>query len=85
MALIDTQRTASMGALQAATAVKRRALAADPGAAHQPWLLVLDRLLFDIEAELRWLDLCESSLLVPRPRSSGVARAALFRPLEESR
>jgi DNA-binding PadR family transcriptional regulator len=61
--LIDTQRAATMGALQELTALKRVHLAGDPSASGRPWLLVLDRVLFDTEAELRWLEHCEAILL----------------------
>src|SRR6266511_1516280 len=42
------------------------------------WLLVLDAMLFQAEAEVRWLDHCEASLLryTPPPASS------LTRPVE---
>jgi hypothetical protein len=47
-----------MAALQDYTRLKRRATGNDP---HEfAWGLVLDALVFDAEAELRWLDHCES-------------------------
>lgn len=60
--IIDVQRGATMGALQELTAVKRRQIAADPTRVTEPWMLILDRMIFDTEAELRWLDHCESTL-----------------------
>jgi DNA-binding PadR family transcriptional regulator len=60
--LIDTQRGSTMEALQELTAVKRRQIAGDPLRARLPWMLILDRMIFDTEAELRWLDHCESTL-----------------------
>lgn len=68
-AMLDAQRAATMQALQALTALRRRHLAADRSAARQPWMLVLERMVFDTEAELRWLDHCHDTLLpteVPR-------------------
>ncbi|WP_018353551.1 PadR family transcriptional regulator [Longispora albida] len=65
-AVVQTQRTATMRALQEYTRLKSSArLPAD-----LPWLLVLDALIFQAEAEARWLDHCEASLLrypVPAP------------------
>lgn len=61
-AILDAQRAATMLALQALTALRRRSRAAGTAPA-EPWVLVLERLVFDTEAELRWLDHCESTLL----------------------
>jgi DNA-binding PadR family transcriptional regulator len=57
-AVVQAQRSATMRTLQEYTRLKARAeLPAD-----LPWLLVLDAMLFQAEAELRWLDHCEASL-----------------------
>jgi len=61
--IIDVQRGSTMRALQELTAVKRRQLAGDPTRVREPWMLILDRMIFDTESELRWLDHCESTLL----------------------
>ena len=62
-ALIQRQRSATMTALQDYTRLKRTGRASQP---HQPedlaWSLVLDSLVFDAEAEIRWLDHCEARL-----------------------
>ncbi len=62
-ALIQRQRTATMTALQDYTRLKRSGRASRP---DQPedlaWSLVLDSLVFDAEAEIRWLDHCEARL-----------------------
>jgi DNA-binding PadR family transcriptional regulator len=62
-ALIQQQRTATMAALQDYTRLKRSGRASRP---DQPedlaWSLVLDALVFDAEAEIRWLDHCEARL-----------------------
>ena len=56
--IIQTQRGETMRTLQQLTRLK---MDADEGA-DLAWLLVLDRLIFDAEAEARWLDHCESRL-----------------------
>lgn len=53
--VVQKQRTASMKALQDYTQLKRRG-------ADLAWALVLDSLIFQTEAEIRWLDHCEASL-----------------------
>ncbi len=68
--VVQSQRRHSIKALQDYTRLKGRALAGEraPGAAAQPdgadlaWLLVLDQLIFQAEAEVRWLDHCETRL-----------------------
>lgn len=64
-AVIQQQRSATMTALQDYTRLKRRA--ADPASgsddtAELAWGLVLDSLVFNAEAEIRWLDHCEARL-----------------------
>src|SRR3954452_25590170 len=65
VAVVQTQRTATMASLQELTRLKVRG-----GDGDLAWSLVLDSLVFRAEAEIRWLDHCESR----------VARAALNRP-----
>jgi len=61
--LIQKQRTATMSALQDYTRLKRSGRAAQPAEpADLAWSLVLDSLVFDAEAEIRWLDHCEARL-----------------------
>ncbi|MEV8436059.1 PadR family transcriptional regulator [Actinosynnema sp. NPDC051121] len=57
-AVVQTQRGATMRALQEYTRLKRGGTA--PG--DLAWLLVLDAMIFQAEAEVRWLDHCEASL-----------------------
>ncbi|HEV8559848.1 MAG TPA: PadR family transcriptional regulator [Actinophytocola sp.] len=57
-AVLQTQRTATMRGLQELTRLKSRSAA--PG--DLAWRLVLDSMLFQAEAEVRWLDHCEASL-----------------------
>jgi DNA-binding PadR family transcriptional regulator len=54
--LIQRQRTATMTGLQDYTRLKRN------GDGDLAWGLVLDSLVFAAEAEIRWLDHCESRL-----------------------
>lgn len=61
--IIQRQRSATMASLQDYTRLKRTGRAADPAEpADLAWSLVLDSLVFDAEAEVRWLDHCESRL-----------------------
>ncbi|KRF34721.1 PadR family transcriptional regulator [Nocardioides sp. Soil805] len=77
--LIQRQRSATMAALQDYTRLKRSGRAATP---DQPedlaWSLVLDALVFDAEAEIRWLDHCEARLR--RAAVDGVRRDARSTP-----
>lgn len=61
-AVIQAQRAASMKALQDYTKARREGV---PGqrAKDTAGLLVLDSLIFQTEAEIRWLDLCEARLV----------------------
>ncbi|MGA5818942.1 PadR family transcriptional regulator [Kitasatospora sp. NPDC094028] len=68
-AVVQGQRRHSIKALQDYTRLKGRALAGEAAAADGPaagnelaWLLVLDQLIFQTEAEIRWLDHCETRL-----------------------
>lgn len=61
--IIQRQRSATMASLQDYTRLKRTGRAATPQEpADLAWSLVLDSLVFDAEAEVRWLDHCESRL-----------------------
>ncbi|MFF7992743.1 PadR family transcriptional regulator [Kitasatospora xanthocidica] len=74
--VVQGQRRHSIKALQDYTRLKGRALAGAPvaGEGGRPgvvpsaasndlaWLLVLDQLIFQTEAEIRWLDHCETRL-----------------------
>jgi DNA-binding PadR family transcriptional regulator len=58
-AVVQAQRNATMRTLQEYTRLKARA----DQASDLSWLLVLDAMLFQAEAEIRWLDHCEASLV----------------------
>jgi DNA-binding PadR family transcriptional regulator len=59
-AIVQRQRTATVRALQDYTRLKQRA--ANPTGADLAWGLVLESLVFQAEAEIRWLDHCEARL-----------------------
>lgn len=67
-AVIQSQRHATIGAMQDYTRLKAQALAAvESGRANErddvAWLLVLEQLIFQTEAEARWLDHSEARLV----------------------
>ncbi|MFF4172054.1 PadR family transcriptional regulator [Streptomyces sp. NPDC001744] len=75
--VIQSQRRHTVKAMQDYTRLKARALlAVENGGARErddvAWLLVLEQLIFQTEAEARWLDHCESRLI----RLSATARAS---------
>jgi DNA-binding PadR family transcriptional regulator len=57
-AVVQRQRLATVRALQDVTRLK----AAAEAAGDLAWLLMLDALVFQAEAEARWLDMCEARL-----------------------
>jgi len=78
-AVVQTQRTATVRALQDYTRLKQRAGDGGDGPPGElAWLLVLDALVFQAEAEVRWLDHCETRLTRAsrlRPQTSPPAAA----------
>ncbi len=68
-AIIAAQRTETLRTLQDYTRLKAKALETDVA-----WLLVLDAMVFQAEAEVRWLDLCDSRM--GRLRAAAAASAA---------
>jgi DNA-binding PadR family transcriptional regulator len=73
-AVIQTQRTATVRTLQEYTRLKARS----DGEQDLSWRLVLDSMIFQAEAEVRWLDHCEASLgrYRPAPRRSTLSEPA---------
>lgn len=63
--IISGQRTETLRTLQDYTRLKAKVDPADPG--DVAWLLVLDAMVFQAEAEVRWLDLCDARLSRVRP------------------
>jgi DNA-binding PadR family transcriptional regulator len=76
--VVQTQRTATIRTLQEYIRLKNRSDAED----DLPWRLVLDAMIFQAEAEVRWLDHCEASLgrYRPKGRPSTLSEPA---PIEE--
>ncbi len=71
-AVLQAQRSATMRSLQDLTRLKRhgagrasggRETGGDDGGAELSWQLVLESMVFAAEAEVRWLDYCETSLV----------------------
>jgi DNA-binding PadR family transcriptional regulator len=79
--VVQTQRSATMRTLQEYTRLKARA----EQPADLPWRLVLDAMLFQAEAEVRWLDHCEASLIRYSPPPVRVPQAAPDTATEASR
>ncbi|WP_405921608.1 PadR family transcriptional regulator [Streptomyces sp. NBC_00122] len=80
-AVIQSQRHATIKAMQDYTRLKATALAAvESGQSRErddvAWLLVLEQLIFQTEAEARWLDHCESRLVRLSLTADGRAAAA---------
>ncbi len=72
--VVQTQRTATLRSLQDLTRLKARADEADLS-----WLLVVESMIFQAEAEVRWLDHCEARVVDgARPRTT-IAREAVRR------
>ena len=73
--VIQQQRSATMTALQDYTRLKRSGSDTEPQ--DLAWSLVLDSLVFNAEAEIRWLDHCEARVrraaMESRPATSVVA------------
>lgn len=78
-AVVQTQRSATMRTLQEYTRLKVRA----DGPGDLPWRLVLDAMLFQSEAEVRWLDHCEASLARFQPPAAQSSPADLEHPERE--
>jgi DNA-binding PadR family transcriptional regulator len=76
-AVVQTQRGATMRTLQEYTRLKKTAVAGS----ELPWRLVLDAMVFQAEAEMRWLDHCEASLVRFTP-APPVAASVPVRELE---
>jgi DNA-binding PadR family transcriptional regulator len=82
--IIQRQRSATMASLQDYTRLKRSGRAATPQEpADLAWSLVLDALVFDAEAEVRWLDHCEARLRRAALDRTDVRRDATAAPRSE--
>lgn len=65
--VVQTQRAATMRALQELTRLKAR----DNRPDDLSWRLVLEAMIFQTEAEVRWLDHCETSVIRSTPAPTG--------------
>ncbi|GAA2093182.1 PadR family transcriptional regulator [Actinomadura alba] len=85
--VVQAQRTATLRTLQDLTRLKADGPAVPPEAGERAWRLVLESMIFQAEAEVRWLDHCEAYVLrastLPEPapeptpeRSSATETAA---------
>jgi DNA-binding PadR family transcriptional regulator len=78
-AVVAGQRAATVRVLQEYTRLKAKSAPVPGTPAELSWQLVLESLIFDADAEVRWLDHCEARLVrmadMP-PTASGVAGAA---------
>jgi DNA-binding PadR family transcriptional regulator len=81
--IIATQRTETLRTLQDYTRLKAKVDTNDP--AETAWLLVLDSMVFQAEAEVRWLDLCDARLSRLRANAPETATGAATEPAAESR
>ena len=78
--VIQTQRTATLRSLQELTRLKAGADEVQDAA----WLLVLESMIFQAEAEVRWLDHCEVTIAsVPRATPAAPAPAPEPGPTRE--
>lgn len=66
-AVVQRQRVATVRALQDITRLKAAAESGDDMA----WLLMLDSLVFQAEAEVRWLEMCEARLAMVHGGATG--------------
>ncbi|WP_083263975.1 PadR family transcriptional regulator [Curtobacterium sp. ER1/6] len=79
--LVQVQRSAALGTLQDLTRLKR---SADP-ATDLAWSLVLESMVFQAEAEVRWLDHVESTVTRHMPPPAPVTDVASVRTAEQAR
>ncbi|MBD2898370.1 hypothetical protein amrb99_73400 [Actinomadura sp. RB99] len=85
--VVQAQRTATLRTLQDLTRVKA-AVPADPSdRGDRAWRLVLESMIFQAEAEVRWLDHCEAFVVRTAPAdpsASPPAAAPQDAPIEET-
>ena len=62
-AVVQTQRSDTMRSLQEYTRLKTARADSKPDPSDTAWLLVLESMIFQAEAEMRWLDHCEQRLV----------------------
>ncbi len=75
--VVQTQRTATLRSLQDLTRLKAGAAEADLA-----WLLVVESMIFQAEAEVRWLDHCEARVVAGARPAKAVSTGATPAELE---
>ncbi|NKZ07800.1 PadR family transcriptional regulator [Actinomadura latina] len=65
--VVQTQRTATLRTLQDLTRLKADAPAVPADQGERAWRLVLESMIFQAEAEVRWLDHCEAYVARAEP------------------
>ncbi|MFA1539578.1 PadR family transcriptional regulator [Actinomadura monticuli] len=73
--VVQAQRTATLRALQDLTRMKADAPAVPADQGDRAWRLVLESMIFQAEAEVRWLDHCESYVACAGPPASAASAA----------
>ncbi|MES9606601.1 helix-turn-helix transcriptional regulator [Actinomadura sp. NPDC000929] len=79
--VVQTQRTATLRTLQDLTRLKAGAPAVPPDQGDRAWRLVLESMIFQAEAEVRWLDHCEA--YVARAEATAPAPVEAPAPVDE--
>ncbi|WP_412516822.1 PadR family transcriptional regulator [Actinomadura madurae] len=83
--VVQTQRTATLRALQDLTRLKADGPAVPADQGDRAWRLVLESMIFQAEAEVRWLDHCESYVTRAMPAAPAAPAEAPARTDEEAR
>ncbi|GAA4370098.1 helix-turn-helix transcriptional regulator [Actinomadura verrucosospora] len=79
--VVQTQRTATLRTLQDLTRLKAGAPAVPADQGDRAWRLVLESMIFQAEAEVRWLDHCEA--YVARAEATAPASVEAPAPVDE--
>lgn len=85
--VVQAQRTATLRTLQDLTRVKAAAPADPSDRGDRAWRLVLESMIFQAEAEVRWLDHCEAFVVRTAPAAPPAgppAAAPQDAPIEET-
>ncbi|QKG25913.1 PadR family transcriptional regulator [Actinomadura verrucosospora] len=82
--VVQAQRTATLRTLQDLTRVKAAAPAEPSDQGDRAWRLVLESMIFQAEAEVRWLDHCEAFAVRTAPAAPGAAAVPQDAPIGET-
>ncbi len=83
--VVQAQRTATLRTLQDLTRLKADAPAVPADQGDRAWRLVLESMIFQAEAEVRWLDHCETYVARAEPAAPSAPAEAPARTDEEAR